>query len=70
MEDGNNKKALPTHAKVVQAKWGMAISLYNLTKTKEAAPFLAAVVGKKEVKAQDQVHISGTGWVKLIGEVS
>lgn len=24
----------------------------------------------REVKAQDQVHISGTGWVKLIGEVS
>jgi TolA-binding protein len=46
----------PTHAKIAKAKWGMAISLYNLTRTKEAEPLLAGLVGSTEVKAQDQVH--------------
>ncbi len=46
----------PTHAKAAKAKWGMSISLYNLTRTKEAEPLLASLVGSTEVKAQDQVH--------------
>jgi len=46
----------PTHSKAAKAKWGMAISLYNLTRTKEAEPLLAGLVGNAEIKSQDQLH--------------
>jgi TolA-binding protein len=46
----------PDHTKAPKARWGMAISLYNLSKPKEAEPLLAKLVGSKWIKAQDQVH--------------
>ena len=46
----------PNHTKVAKARWGMAISLYNLSKAKEAEPLLAKLVGSSWIKAQDQVH--------------
>jgi len=46
----------PNHAKASKARWGMAISLYNLGKSKEAEPLLAKLVGNAQVSAQDQVR--------------
>jgi|GEM_PF-1464313 len=46
----------PNHTKAAKARWGMAISLYNLAKPKEAEPLLAKLVGSSSIKAQDQVH--------------
>ena len=46
----------PTHAKAPKARWGMAISLYNLAKAKEAEPLLAGLVGNAAIKSQDKVY--------------
>ncbi|MBL7221431.1 MAG: tetratricopeptide repeat protein [Phycisphaerae bacterium] len=46
----------PDHTKAPTARWGMAISLYNLSKSAEAEPLLAKLVGSRWIKAQDQVH--------------
>ncbi|MDP6634457.1 MAG: tetratricopeptide repeat protein [Phycisphaerae bacterium] len=46
----------PNHAKAAKARWGMAISLYNLAKPKEAQPLLTGLVGNSEITAQDQVQ--------------
>ncbi|MCP4379683.1 MAG: tetratricopeptide repeat protein, partial [bacterium] len=46
----------PNHAKVPRAKWGMAISLYNLDRLKAAQPLLSELVGNAEITAQDKVH--------------
>ena len=46
----------PDHTKAPTARWGMAISLYNLSKSAEAELLLAKLVGSRWIKAQDQVH--------------
>ena len=45
-----------THAKVPLAKWGLAVSLYNLGDLKEAEPLLKELVGNGAIAAQDQLH--------------
>jgi TolA-binding protein len=46
----------PKHAKASKAKWGMAISLYNLARPKDAQPLLSELVGNADITAQDKVH--------------
>lgn len=46
----------PKHAKVPKAKWGLAISLYNLGKSKEAEPLLKGLAGSKEIPDQEMLH--------------
>jgi len=44
------------HAKASLAKWGLAISLYNLGQLKEAEPLLKELAGHREIAAQGQLH--------------
>ena len=44
------------HAKVPRAKWGLAISLYNLGQLKEAEGLLKSLAGHREIAAQGQLH--------------
>ena len=46
----------PEHAKVPKAKWGLAISLYNLGKSKEAEPLFKGLVGSREIPDQEMLH--------------
>jgi len=44
------------HAKAPLAKWGLAISLYNLAQLKEAEPLFKELAGNGAVAAQEQLH--------------
>jgi TolA-binding protein len=44
------------HAKAPLAKWGLAISLYNLGQLKEAEPLFKELAGNGAVAAQEQLH--------------
>lgn len=44
------------HAKAPRAKWGLAVSLYNLGQLKEAEGLLKSLAGHREIAAQQQLH--------------
>ena len=44
------------HAKAPLAKWGLAVSLYNLGNLKEAEPLFKELAGNGAVAAQEQLH--------------
>ncbi len=46
----------PKHAKVPKAKWGLAISLYNLGNSKEAEPLFKGLAASKEIPDQEMLH--------------
>jgi TolA-binding protein len=45
-----------SHPKAPLAKWGLAISLYNLGQLKEAEPLFKELAGNGAVAAQEQLH--------------
>ena len=46
----------PQHAKAPKAKWGLAISLYNMGKAKEAEPLFKGLAGNSEISDQQMLH--------------
>jgi len=44
------------HPKASLAKWGLAISHYNLGELKQAEPLLRELAGKREIAAQELLH--------------